>query len=195
MTRTKRFDGSMAKYEHIQNMNRPLTSVQDMFSIYPKRYGMNVPIFMYHCWKESAQNPFIFMAQSNIKSNICIFLCISRPGFDPYCPCLGGPIGSYLPVLGSCACVICLLFWHPQGLQCLLSAQEPCWPRCGNGARCHSRQHVHCSGHERRRGKARGVLASTLKGKVTSDSPNKHNQCSCYKPRQKILRQAAKKKS
>ena len=79
LDKTKRVVGSMAKLEHVQNMNRPLTSVQNMFSICPKRYGMNVPILVYHCWTNLTQNRFIFMAQSNIKLNICIFCIFSGP--------------------------------------------------------------------------------------------------------------------
>ena len=84
LDKTKRVVGSMVELEHVQNMNRPLTSVQNMFSIRPKRYGMNVQILVYHCCKDLAQNRFIFMAPSNIKLKICIFLHIFRPGFDPY---------------------------------------------------------------------------------------------------------------
>ena len=78
--KTKRVVGSMVKLKHVQNMNRPLTSVQNMFSMYPKRYGTNVPILVYHCLTNLTQNRFIFMAQSNIKSGgnskkrfFCIF--------------------------------------------------------------------------------------------------------------------------
>ena len=48
LDKKKRVAGSMAKLEHVQNMNRPLTNVQNMFSICPKGYGMNVPILVYH---------------------------------------------------------------------------------------------------------------------------------------------------
>ena len=79
LDKTKRVVGSMVKLKHVQNMNRPLTSVQNMFSICPKRYGMNVPILVYHCLTNLAQNRFIFMAQSNIQSKIYIFCVFSGP--------------------------------------------------------------------------------------------------------------------
>ena len=60
-------------------MNRPLTIVQNMFSICPKRYGTNVPILVYHCWTNLAQNRFIFTAQSNIKLKIYICCIFSGP--------------------------------------------------------------------------------------------------------------------
>lgn len=91
LDKTKRVVGSMAKLEHVQNMNRPLTSVQNMFSICPKRYGMNVPILVYNCWPNLAQNRFTFMAQSDIKVKIYIFCVFSGPDLThvPVSACSG----------------------------------------------------------------------------------------------------------
>ena len=46
LDKTKRVVGSMAKLEHVQNINIPLTSVQNMLSISSQRYGMNVTILV-----------------------------------------------------------------------------------------------------------------------------------------------------
>merc|ERR1712185_695255 len=84
LDQTRRVVGSMVKLEHVQNMSRPLASVQNMFSICPKRYGMNVPILVYHCWTNLAQKRFTFVAQSDIQLQIYIFWYFFLSGFDPY---------------------------------------------------------------------------------------------------------------
>ena len=71
LDKTQWIAGSMAKLEHVQNMNW-LTGVKNIFSICPKRYG-NVPILVYHCWTDLAQNQFIEMSQRNTRFKICIF--------------------------------------------------------------------------------------------------------------------------
>ena len=73
LDKKKQVVGSMAKLAHVRNMNIPLTSVQNMFSICPKRYGMNAQSLAYHGWTNLSRNRFVCMAQSNIKlkTNIC----------------------------------------------------------------------------------------------------------------------------
>ena len=89
LDKTKRVVGSILKLDHVQNMNRPLTIVQNMLSICPKRYGMNVPILVYHCWTN-----FDLESKQRKVENLYA-LCIFRPGFDPYSllSTLGGQIG------------------------------------------------------------------------------------------------------
>ena len=65
--------------EHVQNMNRLLTSVQNIFPTCPKRYGMNVPDLVYHCWTNLTQKRFMHMAQRNITLKMCIF--VNSEGF------------------------------------------------------------------------------------------------------------------
>ncbi|MAQ23083.1 MAG: hypothetical protein CMK83_02580 [Pseudomonadales bacterium] len=79
LDKTKRVVGSMVKLEHVQNMNRPLTSVQNMFSICPKRYDMNVPILVCHCWTNLTPNRFTYMAQRNIKLKTHSLFVFSGP--------------------------------------------------------------------------------------------------------------------
>ena len=73
LDKTKWVVGSMAKLNHVQSMNRPLTSVQNMFPICPNRHGMNVLILVYHCWTNLTWNLFVWLAQCNIKLNIFMF--------------------------------------------------------------------------------------------------------------------------
>ena len=71
--------GSMEKHRQVPNMNTPLISIRQMFSMRAKWSDVNVPILVYHCLTNLAQNRFIFMAQSNIQSKIYIFCVFSGP--------------------------------------------------------------------------------------------------------------------